>query len=179
MVTNPVFQLSSAGLNADDSQSSAGLVVVGKKGQLSSAGLVEDSQSSVGLVVGKKGFEKSRVVYDDDEEEVGTDSLSRVLCEDDEVGISAAYKDAGDDTILFENSSSLIELKNASYAPSLLYGAAGDQEDSVSYTSNAESKSQNSRQSNSSRKPQYGREQVFIYSVGFANTLMNSEISNL
>lgn len=64
------------------------------------------------------------------------------------------------DTIRFEDSSSLIELKNASFAPSLLYGNTGEQEDSVSCSSNTGSKSQGSGKNNVTRNP-YSREQVF------------------
>lgn len=56
------------------------------------------------------------------------------------------------DTILYEDSSSIIELKNASYTPSLIYGAAlGDGE--ISYSTGY--KNQNSQQYKSCRKSQF------------------------
>lgn len=64
---------------------------------------------------------------------------------------SCDYKDNGD-TILYEDSSSIIELKNASYAPSLIYGALGDE--SMSY-SNSGSKNHNSQSNRNYRKSQY------------------------
>lgn len=57
------------------------------------------------------------------------------------------------DTILYEDSSSIIELKNASYTPSLIYGASlGDE--SSSYSSNSGSKSDGS-QSRTCKRSQY------------------------
>ncbi|KFM65360.1 Histone-lysine N-methyltransferase MLL, partial [Stegodyphus mimosarum] len=79
---------------------------------------------------------------------------------------STLYSETGD-TILYEDSSSIIELKNASFAPSLMYGAALDgNEDTVSY-SNGGSKNQNSRQSSSGyKKIQYNQDQDAYGSAG-------------
>ncbi|KAG8190119.1 hypothetical protein JTE90_026689 [Oedothorax gibbosus] len=78
------------------------------------------------------------------------------------------------DTILFEDSSSLIELKNASFGPSLLYGGAGEQEDSVSCSSNSGSKGQGSGKNNASRNP-YSREQDQYGSAGSGSQESNGD----
>ncbi|GBL83584.1 Histone-lysine N-methyltransferase 2A [Araneus ventricosus] len=86
------------------------------------------------------------------------------------------YRETGD-TILYEDSSSIIELKNASYAPSLYYGASrGDNEESVSYSSHTGSKNQNSRQGNSdSRRPHYSKDQDQYGSAGSGGQESNGD----
>ncbi|GIY02386.1 hypothetical protein CEXT_389471 [Caerostris extrusa] len=86
------------------------------------------------------------------------------------------YKETGD-TIFYDDSSSIIELKNASFAPSLIYGASiGDTDDSVSYSSNTGSKNQNSRQGTSdSRKPHYSKEQDQYGSAGSGGQESNED----
>lgn len=61
------------------------------------------------------------------------------------------YKDSVD-TIVYEDSSTIIELKNASYAPSLIYGASLE----VGVVSaSTGSKNQNSQQNRNCRKSQF------------------------
>ncbi|KAF8774197.1 Histone-lysine N-methyltransferase 2A like protein [Argiope bruennichi] len=86
------------------------------------------------------------------------------------------YKETGD-TIFYEDSSSIIELKNASYAPSLYYGAThGDNDETVSYSSYTGSKNQNSRQSNSdSRRSHYSKDQDQYGSAGSGGQESNGD----
>ncbi|XP_042900948.1 histone-lysine N-methyltransferase 2B isoform X1 [Parasteatoda tepidariorum] len=82
------------------------------------------------------------------------------------------------DTILYENSSSIIQLKNASYTPSLMYEAAmGTNESNVSYSSNnGGCRNPNSRRnSNNRQQSQYNQDQDQYGSAGSGDQDSNDE----
>ncbi|XP_054717366.1 uncharacterized protein LOC129226762 [Uloborus diversus] len=82
-----------------------------------------------------------------------------------------------DDTILYEETSSIIELKNASFAPSLMYSASLDESQSnVSTSTYTGSKNQNSKQSGSGyKKSFYNKDQDQYGSAGSGGQDSNEE----
>ncbi|XP_035214983.1 LOW QUALITY PROTEIN: histone-lysine N-methyltransferase trithorax-like [Stegodyphus dumicola] len=138
--------------------------------------ILQESECTDDNVVTNPIFEESiyngdNFIVDTSLQDLVCDSLSsdiaqeRIFMDGSVEMDSTLYSETGD-TILYEDSSSIIELKNASFAPSLMYGAALEgNEDTVSYSGG--SKNQNSRQSSSGyKKIQYNQDQDAYGSAG-------------